>query len=224
MRYAACEPPDRFESLQLVHLPFQSFAFPAILGIPELALNSRNQACEIRLHDVILSPDSHSVSGRIFANRAGNENEWNLDISRSYHFQGFGPRKLRHGMVRDDDVPFLIESSRHAASRVHALRVAFVPALPKKLEQECGIIFRVLDYQNSNRDSHLSSPRRRRLVQNQPIESKLADRFAKLVEVHWLANITVGANTITGDAILLFVRGCQDHDRQKLRPFIGAQT
>ncbi len=83
MRYSACEPPDRFESLQLLYVLFQAFAFPAILGIPELALNSRNQPFEIRLHDVILSPDSHGVSGRILANRAGNENEWNLGISRS---------------------------------------------------------------------------------------------------------------------------------------------
>ena len=39
-------------------------------GITEFTLHRRNQAFEVRLHDVILSSDSHGVGGYIFSNGA----------------------------------------------------------------------------------------------------------------------------------------------------------
>src|SRR5258708_37343538 len=112
MRYPASEPSDRLKSLQLIHMLFQAFAFPAILSLPQLALHGRNQALQIRLHDVILSSDLHRGYRGIFANGAGNENERNFFISCSYNFQRLVPAEMRYGVVRNDNVPFLIEGLR----------------------------------------------------------------------------------------------------------------
>src|SRR5712664_4835176 len=112
MGYTASEPADRFKSLQLVDVLFQAFTFSAFLGFPQLALHSRNEALQIRLHDVILSSDFHRGYRGIFTNGAGNENKRNFRISCSYDFQRLVPAEMRYGVVRNDDVPFLIEGPR----------------------------------------------------------------------------------------------------------------
>src|ERR1700730_3260032 len=99
-------------------------------------------------------------------------------------------------MVRDDDVPFFVESFGQTTGRVHALRVDLIPALPKKQEQERGVVLRILNDQQSNSASHLASPWYR-FVQNQPIQTELRGGGDELIEVHRLAHITIRAQAIT---------------------------
>src|SRR5579859_7292973 len=70
----------------------------------------------------------------------------------------------------------------------------------------------------------LRAAERRTLVENEPIQAQLANRFRESLEIHWLANIAVGAQVVTRHAIALFIGGSENHDREQLGAFIGAKT
>src|SRR5712691_10208643 len=62
--------------------------------------------------------------------------------------------------------------------------------------------------------------RGRRLVQNQPVQTELSDSIGELTEIDGLAHVAVGAQAVTMDPVLLFVRGCQNDDREETRKLI----
>src|SRR5579859_1940701 len=70
----------------------------------------------------------------------------------------------------------------------------------------------------------LRAAERRTLVENEPIQAQLANRFRELLEIHWLANIAVGAQVVTPDAIALFIGRGENHDREQLGAPVGAKT
>src|SRR5277367_6829764 len=87
---------------------------------------------EIALHNVVLRTVSHRVGRYFFANGAGDENEWNFRIQRSDGGKRVDAREVRHGVVGDDQIPFLDESFLQCASRFHAFRFDLVSALSKQ--------------------------------------------------------------------------------------------
>src|SRR5277367_6829765 len=93
---------------------------------------SRNEPFEIALHNVVLRTVSHRVGRYFFANGAGDENEWNFRIQRSDGGKRVDAREVRHGVVGDDQIPFLDESFLQCASRFHAFRFDLVSALSKQ--------------------------------------------------------------------------------------------
>src|SRR5229473_4113832 len=68
-----------------------------------------------------------------------------------------------------------------------------------------------------------STSRRRRLVENQPIDSKLTDGFGEFDEVDGLPHVAVRAIGITREAVLVLVGRGEDDDGQKPGPLVAAQ-
>src|SRR6202041_1693568 len=61
----------------------------------------------------------------------------------------------------------------------------------------------------------------RRLVHHQPVQAELLRRFHELSEIDGLAYEAVGAQTVAGQNVLLFVAGGQYDDRNAARALVG---
>jgi hypothetical protein len=99
---------------------------------------------------------------------------------------------LREVLLCELFVRTLWNESQPSADEPHSLLYA---GDPQADEPEAGFCFH----------SYLRFPNRWRLIQDQPIESKLPRCVTELAEIHRFANIAVGTQTITGNAILFFV-------------------
>ena len=64
----------------------------------------------------------------------------------------------------------------------------------------------------------------RRLVQHQPIEAKLAADFHERIEIDERSHIPVGAQTITLDAVAVFVGRGKHDDREEFGAVVGTYT
>ena len=60
----------------------------------------------------------------------------------------------------------------------------------------------------------------RRTVQEQPIESKLADGLTELAELDRFLDVAIRAELIPSNPVPLLIRGGQDHDRNELEALV----
>src|SRR5712672_260595 len=112
-----------------------------------------------------------------------------------------------HGVIGDDQFPLLIVQRRNQRSRgFHALVDDVESAAPQFAQKQGCVIFGVLNHQNAKRYAHLLSPYRRPFVEDQPVQSQLADGINELSKVDGLAYIAVCTQIVSTEAVLLFIR------------------
>src|SRR5207249_9991691 len=63
-----------------------------------------------------------------------------------------------------------------------------------------------------------------RLVQDQPVEAQLADRFGEFREVDRLTHVAVRAEAVAADEIALLLGRREDHHREQSGTRIGTQA
>src|SRR5713226_3389770 len=104
-----------------MNLLFESPMFPSLHGFPQFPLDCGDQTAQIRLHQVVLRPNLERSYRSIFANRAGNKNERHVLALLSYELQSVGSREMRHRVIRNDNVPLLLEGPAQSSRRFDAL-------------------------------------------------------------------------------------------------------
>ncbi len=77
------------------------------LCLAQLALHSRNQACQVVFHDIIVGTCLHGRHGTVLSDSAGHDDERQIKAHFLHPFQGMECAKVRHGIVGDDDFPGL---------------------------------------------------------------------------------------------------------------------
>ena len=80
-------------------------ALPATLGVGKLTLDSRQQALQMAFEHIVMGPGSHRVHGRNFVNRAGNDDERNIQPGRLHEGQRIARTEAGQGIVGDHQVP-----------------------------------------------------------------------------------------------------------------------
>jgi hypothetical protein len=115
---------------------------------------------------------------------------------------------MGHGKIGDYQVPGpRVQGEIQRIGKVHAFRYHVVAAAPQLSQKQRGIIFGVLNHQHAKRGLHLLPQGRRLFVKNQPVQSQLAHSLDKLVEVNGFTHVTVRAQAVPLETILLFVGG-----------------
>ena len=59
----------------------------------------------------------------------------------------------------------------------------------------------------------------RAFVEHQPVHAELPSRFGKIVEVDWLANVTVHSDLVAANKIALFIGRSKNNDGEHTRGF-----
>jgi hypothetical protein len=73
------------------------------------------------------------------------------------------------------------------------------------------------------RNHHSHAPSRRAFIQNEPIKTQLKHGLHELIEIHRLADIAIGPEAVTTEAVLLFHGRGQDDHGEELGTLIGAK-
>ena len=120
------------------------------LGIAQLAVDRGNEPVEIVLDDVVVGAVLHRLDRDFFADRAGHENERHFEAAVAHDRERRGSAEAGHRVIGDDEIPVALSSASVSAfGGIDAREIGLVPALPQVLDQERGVVFRVLDQQES---------------------------------------------------------------------------
>ena len=143
-----------FQSLQqLVALILQPLfrllgqrLLPADLRLAQLPLHGGNEPDEIPLEDVILGARLHHRHRRLFADVPRDDDEREIAPALPEQLQRGGCVELRHRIIGNHQVPgSAIQGRLHGFRRLYALENGIIVCLPKLLQEQLGVIRRVLD-------------------------------------------------------------------------------
>ena len=112
-----------------------------------------------------MRPRPHGFHRNILTDLSGNDDKGNVQAFILDELEGVQTAKMRHHIISDDQIPFLpVQSVCHRLTGFDPFIKRFV-ALPLQLiEQESGIVFRILHQQNPQRFFHRLSPPSRGLA------------------------------------------------------------
>ncbi len=144
---------DQLELFLQVHQFVLGAGALAPLGrLPHLALDGRNQAREVGLHEVIVGAGAHDFHGGFLADAARDDDEG--------HVRGVAPRglqrpqavKMRQTEIRQDDVPvFPGQRGRVSLGGLHLRPRRLVAAAPEQAHDDGGVVVVVLHDQHAQR-------------------------------------------------------------------------
>src|SRR5216683_8359609 len=117
-----------------MNLLFESPMFPSLNGFPQFPLDGGDETAQIRLHQVVLRPNLERSYRSIFANRAGNKNERHVLALLSYKLQSVGSLEMRHRVIRNDNVPLLLESLDQSSRGLDALKGDVITPLAQQAD------------------------------------------------------------------------------------------
>ena len=132
-------------------------AFPvtALPGVLELALHGGEQPLEVALGDVVLRAGPHRFHGRVFPDRAGHEDERQVEPALAHQRQRGGAAEMGHAVIGEEDVPLLARQRRpQGVGGVDPLERGLEAAAPQLAHQQQGVVLGVLDDQDVERHSH----------------------------------------------------------------------
>ena len=104
--------------------------------LAQLALNRRQQSRRATLHDVVVCSGYHRLHRRLFTDRSGQNDERNVEPFLMQHRQRSRRVELRHRIVGDDEIPFLlVELPAHFFGGLHARGHRLVSSAPELADQ-----------------------------------------------------------------------------------------
>ena len=121
-------------------------------GIGQLPVYRRYQAGQIALHDIVLCTCPHADDRSVFADGAGNENEGNVGIVALDDIERARATEIGHRVIREHDVPFLLECLQQFGLGVQALPFKAEVRALQIFDQQQGIVLRVFYDQGAYRD------------------------------------------------------------------------
>src|SRR5829696_1405933 len=126
------------------------------LSVPELPLDGAVEPGEVILHEVVLGTGFHGRDGCVLPDPAAHYDERHVyKPLTSEQTERRQRAEVRHGMVGDDEIPTAsIERGLHGRRGVDPLPVRVVPTPAQHPHQEQGVVFGVLDEQDSELHTH----------------------------------------------------------------------
>src|SRR5262249_38899694 len=150
---------ERLEFFQLAQAMLQLTAVAAKFGFAQFALDGGQQACRISLDDVVLSAGAHSANCDLLTDRAGEENEGNVQALLPDHLQSLRAFKAGKQKTGNDDAPFLSFQDRGQRRGVApALMRSVVTAATEHAEQEVAVVLRIFNDECTQGSSHDNDP------------------------------------------------------------------
>jgi len=132
----------------------------AYRGLLELALERRDQAREVLLHHVVAGAGLHRLDGDLFAYRAGDEDERDVQPEGAKHLQRVHAAEVRQAEVRDHGVPaFLGDRLGQVRGVLHAAVDRLEAAAAQHPHGQLRVVLRILDDEDSDGLAHWSVPR-----------------------------------------------------------------
>ena len=136
---------------------------PALLRLPELPLHRGEEAGQATLGHEVVSPGPHRGDRLLLVDRARRDDERQIEAAFLVELEGAGGPEAGHHEIREDQIPgLLVERSGHRLAAIDPFPGDVVPAATELMEDEQGVVLRVLDHQDAKRNSHLAPPGRTR--------------------------------------------------------------
>jgi hypothetical protein len=127
-------------------------------GVSQLALDRRRQPREVALDDVVLGAGPHRRHGRLFADRARDEDERHVEVAVANQVQRLGAAEPRHGVVGDHDVPLrLIELAAQAVGGLDPNREDVITGAGQLSGDQYRVVLPVFDLQQAQRRHDLQT-------------------------------------------------------------------
>jgi hypothetical protein len=142
-----------------MNLSFQALSLALPLGIAQLALDGRNDPAQFPLNEIVLCPRFEGGNRGFLTQSSRNIDEGDIRGSCAQNLERLRPRKPRHRIVGYDHVPVRgIERPIHRGGIVDAEVCNVEAASFQFANDECGVVFRILDDQSAKRWSSSSPP------------------------------------------------------------------
>jgi hypothetical protein len=131
-------------------------AITPLARFAQLPIDRREQALEIALDDVVVRAGLHRQHRRILADGPGYEDERHIGVALLDHFQRAASAEARHREVDQHEVPRLVgERVLECLGGVYAVMDRLVAAALELMQEQCGVIDRILDHEHMQRNRHI---------------------------------------------------------------------
>ncbi len=141
------------------HRNFGPFPCPASFGLPDLPLDRSGQPAQVAFEQVVARPRPHHFDRPLLADNARDDDEGKVRIGLPAEREGLRRPETRKVKVRQDHVPRpLGQGGTHLVGRLDPLPVRPVRTAGQGQHGDLGVVGRVFDNQNSQRNGHGLSP------------------------------------------------------------------
>ena len=147
---------------------FRSLALPSHPGFDNFALDRRDEAPEVVLHDVVVGSGLHGLDRHVLADRARDDDEGEVELLFLYELESGESAEMGHAVIGDYGVPrAVVECRLHLLCGLDAARAGLIAAALQLPQEEHRVVFGILYDQDTKAPcgifGHFISPSRLRV-------------------------------------------------------------